>query len=188
MRHRAALLAGWSPGLSSPYSGRIAASGDDGSYIDGTGLIDDGDNGNAGEFDSALRGQWLRFVDCGIPSGATITTAYLTVYINTFSAGALTKIAANDVQSPTNPTNEADYEGRVRTTAQVDWDGPGDTGSGETSPELKTIVQELVDSYGDIDTILLLHDDDGSDGAWINYRHYDENPEEERPLLYVEWT
>lgn len=167
-----------------PIEKRVIAGGDDGRYFE-TGIDDDANSGSSGEIDNWLNGQWFRFVNLGIPGGATIAEAYLEFSINVFTDGALTKIRAADEATPLNPGSVNDYETRVKTTATIDWDGPGDVGADKHTPELKTIIQELVDSYGAIDTILFFIENDGGDQDWINCKHFDGNVEADRPLLYI---
>ncbi|MDX1404915.1 MAG: DUF6701 domain-containing protein, partial [Woeseiaceae bacterium] len=96
----------------------------------------------------------LRFLNLDIPQGATIDSAYITFYAkNTSSGGTLNlTLYAEDIDdAPTfvNATN--DITNRTKTTASVAWNGITDWNTADQahqSPELKTIIQEVVDRGG----------------------------------------
>ncbi|MBU0777452.1 hypothetical protein KKF82_04250, partial [Patescibacteria group bacterium] len=105
-------------------------------------------------------GGGMRFLNVLVPQGATIVTAYITftcresrdlTVVNTRLTGEKTGDAATF-------SNLANYQARRGTVvggatddnitdAQVDWDGIGAWSAGVEydSPELKTIIQEIVD-------------------------------------------
>jgi hypothetical protein len=95
----------------------------------------------------------MRFTNVAIPNGATIDTAYLTLRARN-SPGAITggtTIKGQDHNDPPTFTqgDYAEYDARVRTTASVYWQPSAwvlDTDY--NSPEIKTIVQEIVDRSG----------------------------------------
>lgn len=93
-----------------------------------------------------------RFTGITIPSGATITSAIFSVYAyKAFTTtGVETKLAADDVADSGQIVSGADFDGRVLTTAQVDWDIDASWSEGVQydSPEIKAVIQELVDSFG----------------------------------------
>jgi hypothetical protein len=95
----------------------------------------------------------MHFTGVAIPNGATIDTAYLTVRsrLTVASPTGGTTIYGQDHDNP--PTfiqgDYAEYDARVRTTANVYWQPSAwvlDTDY--NSPEIKTIVQEIVDRSG----------------------------------------
>ncbi len=98
-----------------------------------------------------------RWTGVTIPSGATIDTAYIDLnIINTVQDEPDVTIDFEDSSTPgTFTTGVNDISGRTGTTATVAWD---DANYGiasnntwltsiKTPPEIKTIIQELVDSY-----------------------------------------
>lgn len=97
-------------------------------------------------------GGGMRFLNVTIPDDAIITTAYLTLCashtrdVNTVKS----RIKGEDVDDAAAFSDMANYDGRERTTAIVDWDAieawTADTDY--NSPEIKTIIQEIVDRDG----------------------------------------
>lgn len=94
-------------------------------------------------------------------SGATIDGATIDVWGFAADQGTPeTLIAADDQASPAAPTTAGDHDGRTRTGTKVTWDDCNLSASAfVTSPEIKTVIQELANSY-DPSTILILWDDD----------------------------
>jgi len=97
----------------------------------------------------------FRFRTVAIPQGATIGTAYLTLraYESKSNAGCNTKIRAEDVDSAAAFSTEANWDSRFPsgcTTAEVEWDGIDAWTGGEDydSPEIKTVIQEIVSRGG----------------------------------------
>lgn len=91
----------------------------------------------------------LRFSSVTISIGATITTAYLTVEISYNEGDAsLNDLYGEDSATPANFTSGV-ISGRTRTAASIALDDPFGTASSGwyNLPEMKTVVQELVDSY-----------------------------------------
>lgn len=105
---------------------------------------------------------YSRFTGVSGLSGATIDSAYYKIYrwSDSYQTNVLTKVYAEDAEAPSAPTSNSDHLGRTRTTAGVDWDGTLASGL-NTSPDVKSVIQELADGY-DPSAILILHDDDGS--------------------------
>jgi hypothetical protein len=109
---------------------------------------------NIGYYDSTAYklGGGMRFQNVAIPQGATITTAYLTLRANnSFSNTAVNaRIKGEDVDDAAAFSNLADFDGRARTTAEVDWNNVAAwaNGSDYNSPEIKTVIQEIVGRAG----------------------------------------
>ncbi|MFC1658222.1 hypothetical protein ACFL1D_02425 [Candidatus Omnitrophota bacterium] len=138
----------------------------------------------------------VRFQNVTIPSGATIVTSYITFV----SAQSKTTNAVNvdiygeDNKNPQTYSTEADFYGRIQTTAKVDWDDIEDWDFEEvdSTPSINTILQELVNTYdysaGAAMAFIFLND--GSDWdcdrkakTWEYHGdHHD------RPELYIEYT
>lgn len=108
-------------------------------------------------------GAWYRFPLSLDLSPFTIREAHLYGMGDQNDVGALTKIRAELGATPAAPADRADYLARARTTAAVDWDATITSGSFSESPDLKTIIDELVSTYGAaLTAILIFHEDDGS--------------------------
>lgn len=82
-----------------------------------------------------------------IPVGAIITTAYVQWRFHSYlGSPPECTLYFNDAKPAVVPSSYTDAEALVKTTANVKYTPPI-TGNWVTSPELKTIIQELVDSY-----------------------------------------
>lgn len=82
-----------------------------------------------------------------IPVGAIITTAYVQWRFHSYSGSPPEcTLYFNDAKPAVVPSSYTDAEALVKTTANVKYTPPI-KGDWLTSPELKTIIQELVDSY-----------------------------------------
>jgi hypothetical protein len=135
----------------------------------------------------------LRFTGVTIPAGATIDTAYIIFVADADDSGTnlYTDWWGEDGASPsTFTTGTNDISGRTPTTASVAWDGPEtwSTGNPYNSPELKTIIQELVDSY-DYSSgapIVLFNIYDSGNGERLAVA-YDQTPGD-APTLHIEYT
>ena len=92
-------------------------------------------------------GSWFRFTDVTIPKGAIILSATLMTIHGKWSPGTHLIVRAEKKVKPLSPASVADYNGRVRTSASVDWvSGYGDW-SWHNSPDFATVIQELVNSF-----------------------------------------
>lgn len=82
-----------------------------------------------------------------IPVGAIITTAYVQWRFHSYSGPPPEcTLYFNDAKPAVVPSSYMNAEALVKTTANVKYTPPIE-GDWLTSPELKTIIQELVDSY-----------------------------------------
>lgn len=105
--------------------------------------------------------------------GVTIKSAYLRLKagLNSGYSGtdARTKISANDVDDASPPTTYAGYHALVETAAKVDWDSTVQWVDDQTytSPDIKTVIQEIVDrgSWVSGNDLTILWKNDGSSGA-----------------------
>jgi len=83
-----------------------------------------------------------------IPVGATIDSAHAHIYIHSSNDDMHGDIFGHDVETSQDFNDDQTIFSRTRTTASVAWDEEELTNSAwAQSPELKTIIQELVDSY-----------------------------------------
>lgn len=132
----------------------IAANGDDG-FEDSSGTGNSTGN-QVGPVDQSNEWAYFRFTGITIPSGATITSAYITFGFDSSGQDEpdLT-IFGVDASNPSAPSwgGSTPISGLTPTTATVDW-ASTNLGSGNAppvsdfnTPSLVTIVQELVDSY-----------------------------------------
>lgn len=90
----------------------------------------------------------LRFQDIDIPSGATITSAELefTAHIDRSGNADLTLYGHDTGDAPTIGTSDDYLSNLTRTSASVDWSpGSWNGGGSYTSPDIKSLVQEIVD-------------------------------------------
>jgi hypothetical protein len=153
---------------------------------------------------------WMRFVNLPIPIGATIDTSFLTL-VAMYSAhdGGVTPtgvIQARKVPNCPQILMHEDYRDLItfpRTTAAVTWwPRPsaqwGPVGTVRQSPEIKTVIQEVVDlpgwSPGNAIQVEWLYDGRGWVGSCDDYtsdlRSFAayEHPTHNGPILNVEYT
>lgn len=151
---------------------------------------------NISEFGYVMGGinLFARFTGVTIPAGATIDVAYLMLYANS-SFGTLSRvncrIYAADTQSPDHPHNQTEYNAFTKTTAYAsDWVPTAWTNATwYNSPSIKTVIQELVNSYSYAagDTMLLLGIGQGS-GFNSDYVYSYNYPNDFPPKLHIEYT
>lgn len=142
----------------------VAASADDG-YIAGASTFNNTATSTiVGNVGGTSYNAFYRFVLPAVDlTGCTIVSATLQgVAARTDGVPATTQVRAVDGAAPATIASYADYGARARTDAVVNWDATQSSGAVGTSPNLKTIVQELVDSYGDLDAIVVLHENSTS--------------------------
>jgi hypothetical protein len=98
------------------------------------------------------RGCGMRWTNITIPQGATISSAYLKLCcLGTYTVNTVrSKIRGDDEDNASTFSDLADFDGRPRTTAIVYWDNipPWDDGVWYTSPDIKTVIQEIIDRPG----------------------------------------
>ena len=112
------------------------------------------------------KGGGMRFLNVTIPQGATINAANLvfTCYVAGSGTTVNTRITGNDVDDAVTWSTLADFQARrgtviggandnYITAAQVDWDSipawsADEQGADTTSPEIKTVIQEIIDRVG----------------------------------------
>jgi len=142
--------------------------------------------------DQCLSG--VRFKNVIIPQGATIDSAFIRViaYENE-SSSCLPRIYANDIDNAVNPTSKAEASFLVKTTAKIAWTLPAfTTGGSYDSPEIKTVIQEVVDRVGwaSGNSLMVIINEDGysSIGAGRRFRSFDYNGGIDKAELHVEWT
>ena len=112
--------------------------------------------------------------------GLTILDARLelTAGADSGSETTLTNIGAEDAAAPAAPTSAANARAKTLTTASVAWDNVPYPGSGQKyrSPNLKTIIQELIDTYTVTVIQLFVIDDGTADTTNLQGDSFDANP------------
>lgn len=135
----------------------------------------------------------VRYDGVTIPAGATITTAYLTVEPAGINGTAPTLLFDGCLDpDPVVPANRTAANALPRTTANVPGPFPAWTvGVLVNSPELKTIVQEIVDqggwASGNAIMLFIRDNQPGNVSGQINFTAYDGTPGD-APKLHVEYT
>ena len=89
---------------------------------------------------------YLRFLLTADLAGATIDSAILIGYMSG-SAEVLIDVVGNDADDPAAPTSWATLDALTLTTAKIYWPTLNQGAGDQTAPDIKTIIQELVDSY-----------------------------------------
>lgn len=132
-------------------------------------------------------GGGIRFLNVTIPPGATITKAYLTITVRDAISAVVvnTKIRGEANDNPPTFTDYPNYSARPRTAAVVPWSAipPWATDEQHNSPEIKTIIQEIINRPGwnSGNALVIFWDDhdDESTHAAARYRQgwsYNDNP------------
>jgi len=137
--------------MSSTVNYQVGAGADDGYWIVDVFANDAEDGDICGDYFGDPFTLFLRFTGVTIPVGATITASKIQLYYRfseEYDEGADPKctIYADDQANPSAVSSVSDGDGRTKTTASVAADLP-ESGTWWDSPELKTIIQELVNSY-----------------------------------------
>ena len=107
-------------------------------------------------FDSSLQTVGVRFTGLAIPAGAPITTAYIQFYTDEVQSEAtnLTIRGQKALNATTFTSTSGNVSSRTSTTASVAWSNLppwsliGEAGANQKTPELKSIVQEIVNQAG----------------------------------------
>jgi hypothetical protein len=135
----------------------------------------------------------MRFLGLGIPSGTTITNAYLQFTAAQVQTGPITLTmqaqAADD--APALTSTKRSLTSRTRTAAAVTWNVTSwvqvnDSGSAERSPDLTAVVQEVVNRAGWTPTSALTLLVTGTGSGVRVARSYDGAPTQ-AALLHVEY-
>jgi hypothetical protein len=146
----------------------------------------------------------MRFLNITIPQGATIDTAYMIFKSVYEDHGSIikTRISAEDVDNAvTFADNSSTFDTRwaARTTARVDWDDipwwdAAEQGADTTSPEIKTVIQEVIDRDGwsSGNAIVIFWEDfENRTGNYNDARRraysYDGSADD-APLIHIEYT
>jgi len=127
---------------------------------------------------------FMRFLSVPVPKGAIIQSAYLTLVQkqNWCAANKKFIIKGNDIDTAVAPTSVAENNALVATTATVQMQ-PANAfvaGTDEVSPDIKTIIKEIVDRAGwaSGNNMQLMADNVDGDNVWeyAAYDHASYNP------------
>ncbi len=143
---------------------------------------DDGDN--------VLNVCGMRFQNLNIPQGATIASAYIQFEAKgSYSNTCNLDIYAQDIDdAPAFVDAYYNITNRTATTASVSWAPPswtdGDRGSAQKTPNIKSVIQEIVDRGGwdPGNDLVIIIDGDGRREADAY-----ESTSGTAPVLFVEW-
>ena len=97
------------------------------------------------------RSVWLRFPNVAIPTGAIIHSATITFKAAASNSAntAVFDVYFNDENDAVAPTTAASANGKTKTDATVNWNlGNWSSGQLYSSPDLKALIQEVVDRPG----------------------------------------
>jgi hypothetical protein len=127
---------------------QVGASADDAFEMSGTVTLTD----TSANIDATSEYFGARFTGVAIPQGATILRARLLLVLPTGNDDPLHTIYGDDADNAAQFTTGAnDISGRAATAAVVTWDSTdlgGDGASFIASPDIKAVVQEIVDRGG----------------------------------------
>lgn len=151
-------MTGTAGGGSSTVSARVATGSDDAEQQQTGGVVTLNSSDLELVYDTTTTGNQyvgMRFTNLGIPQGATITNAYVQFTVDEKNSGATTLTikgqAADNAATFTTASNN--ISSRATTTASVTWvpvawSTVGQAGAGQQTPDLKDIVQEIVNRTG----------------------------------------
>lgn len=115
-----------------------------------------------------------------IPQGSTILSAYLRgVASDTLTSTTVnTNIKGEDANNANDFSTYADFAGRIRTTALVAWDSivSWTAGTVYTSPDIATVIQEIVDRGGwqaGNAMVFFIENDASTVGSYREFAAYD---------------
>jgi type IV pilus assembly protein PilY1 len=142
-------------------------------------------------------GSGMRFTNITIPKGSNITAAYLTIRADASRSGTTvySKVRGEDADNPAQFSDITDYWDRPRSSAEVNWDGiPEWTLDSEyNSPDIKTVIQEIIDRAGWVsgnDLVIFWddHDDRSDHASGCSRRGYSyDGSSAKAPKLHIEY-
>ena len=152
-----------------------------------------------GAYDGTIQGYGLsaRFTGVASGQGDTIDLATMTLTTSLGDSGTVCKaiIDAEDEDTGTAPTSDADWDNETKTTATVAWDPIPvwpTVDVEHTTPEIKTVIQELVDrgSWASGNAMnLFIHDEaQGSDNSSRRWAHAYDSNSAKAPKLDINFT
>lgn len=186
------LLAGSSDTV---FDGRVAADDDDAEQLSSNGgmYVDSPDLDLVVETDfggTDIVG--MRFTNAIIPQGATITNAYVQFWVDETDSGACTLVIKGEDTDDADEFEDSDWNITLRSTtsASVAWSPPawgtvGEAGTNQRTPDMSTVIQEIVDRAGwsEGSAIVIIISGTGTRTA----ESHDGNASS-APVLHVEWS
>jgi len=136
----------------------------------------------------------VRFPLVGIPNGATIISATLTVTCETGRSDMIsTVLQYDDVDDSVTfvPGTPSSFTGRTWSVSNVVWDPAGcgaGVGTELVSPDISSLIQEIVDRAGWVEGNALTigwFEDGSTDGTFLQLDSYEVNPVS--TYLSIEW-
>lgn len=136
----------------------------------------------------------IRFTNVTVPKGATITKAYIQFTCDEVSTNTATLVIKG--QAADNPgtftTSAYNISSRTRTSANVSWapaawNTVGEAGTNQRTPELKTIIQEIVNRTNWASGYAMVIFVTGTNGHRRCAEAYN-GSSSQAPLLYIEYT
>lgn len=135
-------------------------------------------------------GGW-RFTGLDLPANAVIVDAYVELTQAEWGEVFTTTLALEDSPSPStfSPESSPAHRWQDRTDFQVRWTWAKSVpGSRVRTPSLANGIQELLNSYGAIDSVVLLESGEGvATGQYHSWASFDADPAL-APRLHVEYT
>jgi len=135
---------------------------------------------------------FFRFPNVTIPNGSVITAAFIRV-TKSYESGNVVEvdIYGNDVDDAVAPTSYVEYQALVKTTAKADWsiNAPWTTGVQYDSPDISTIIQEIVDRAGwSSNNAIQFRIDDDTSTHYKQLYAIDYDGGSAKAELHVTWT
>ena len=125
----------------------------------------------------------IRFPNMTISNGATILSATVTLQaVDVYSTGTVcnAQIKGEAIDDAVTFSTYADFIGRTRTTAYVNWDAVSvwTIDTDYNSPSITTIIQEIINRAGWVsgnDLVIFIADNGSSDSANRTFKAYDQD-------------
>lgn len=128
-----------------------AVNGDDQYVFNGT--FQDNNFLYGGDFEGDALTSSVRFPGVDVPQGATITSASISLQATQDSFGVTNgsptlKVRGVDEDNFVAPTTFAEFGADPLTTAGIDWDFASAVSGTQTSPNIASVIQEIIDRVG----------------------------------------
>ena len=171
-----------------------ATSGDDGVRQGATSFYLTWVDGHIGDTGGVPNKIFIRFPNVTIPSGVTITAAFVrfTSRSTTADATCSEELSFNDVDNAVAPTTYGEFDALVKTSATVAWTvGAWTNDAQHDSDDITTPLQEIIDRVGwsSGNAVTLIGDGTASDtNADRIFDQYDEAGGANKAELHVTWA
>lgn len=135
----------------------------------------------------------IRFRSVAIPPGVTITKAYIKFIAGSSLAGVTcnAKIEGESSVAPAQFSTYANFWGRARTAATLNWNGVAGQVAGNSydTPDFKAVIQEIINLPGwasGNNLVVFIENNGSTANAYRGMAGFDHAVYAE-PVLYVEW-